>query len=96
MSALLLVGAGLFVRSIVRIGELQFGMDHDRVLAITLPLRAAGVPDAEAEVFYERALAALAAIPGVERSAAAQSTPFAPSQSAVHHAAWRRASARHR
>ena len=28
MSALLLVGAGLFMRSIMKIGELQFGMDH--------------------------------------------------------------------
>ena len=55
-------------------------MDTDRVLAVTIPLRSAGYSDAAAEAFYERALAELARIPGVERSAAAHSTPFAPSQ----------------
>ena len=80
MSALLLVGAGLFMKSIMRVGELQFGIDTNRVLAITLPIRSAGYSDAAAEAFYARALAELGAIPGVERAAAAQSTPFAPSQ----------------
>jgi putative ABC transport system permease protein len=80
MSALLLVGAGLFLKSIVKVGELQFGIDTNRVLAITLPIRSAGYSDAAAEAFYARAVAELAAIPGVEQAAAAQSTPFAPSQ----------------
>ena len=80
MSALLLVGAGLFMKSIMKVGELQFGIDTNRVLAITLPIRSAGYSDAAAEAFYARALAELGAIPGVEQAAAAQSTPFAPSQ----------------
>jgi predicted permease len=80
MSSMLLVGAGLFLRSITRVGELEFGMDNDRVLAITLPLRSAGYSAPASEAFYERALEELSAVPGVERAAAAHSTPFAPSQ----------------
>jgi predicted permease len=80
MSALLIVGAGLFLQSIVKLGRLQFGIDPDRVLTIALPLSAAGFSSAAAEDFYSRAIAGLSAVPGVEHVAAAHSTPFAPSQ----------------
>jgi predicted permease len=82
VSALLLVGAGLFVRSIARLGQLQFGIDPDRVLAVTLPLRGAGFTNQDAEAFYERALVELSSMPGVASVAASHTTPFAPSQSA--------------
>ena len=82
LSALLLVGGGLFLRSVQRLGALDFGHDQDRVLVGTLPMRGAGYDNDAIERFYERALAELAALPGVEGAAAAQSTPFAPSQSA--------------
>ena len=82
MSALLLVGAGLFLRSVERLGALDFGHDQDRVVVGTLPMRGAGYDNAAIERFYDRALQDLRAIPGVEQVAAAHSTPFAPSQSA--------------
>ena len=82
VSTLLLVGAGLFLRSIDRLGRLQFGHDQDRVLVVTLPLRGAGYAPAAIETFYERSLTELNSLPGIEGVAAAQSTPFAPSQSA--------------
>ena len=82
MSALLLIGAGLFLRSIVKLGEVDFGHDQDRVLVATIPLRGAGYTDDASEAFYERALRELATVPGVEEVAAAHTTPFAPSQSA--------------
>ena len=85
VSVLLLVGAGLFLRSTAELGRLHFGHDHDRVLVISLPLRGAGYAPAAIEAFYERALQALPAVRGVERAAAAQTTPFAPSQSADIH-----------
>jgi predicted permease len=83
VSALLLVGAGLFVRSMDRLDRLQFGMDQDRVLTIMVPLRNAGYHPAAIEAFYERALVALRAVPGVEHVSAGQSVPFRPSLSAL-------------
>jgi predicted permease len=83
VSALLLVGAGLFMRSMDRLGRLEFGMDHDRVMTIMVPLRNAGYNNAAIEAFYERALAELRAVPGVERVSAGQSVPFRPSLSAL-------------
>jgi predicted permease len=80
MSALLLVGAGLFLRSIVRVGQLEFGIDPDRMLAISVPLASVGYSDPAAEAFYERALDELAGVPGVDAVSASHSTPFAPSQ----------------
>ena len=82
MSALLLVGAGLFLKSLHQLGKLDFGHDQDRVLVVTMPLRGAGYAAQTIETFYTRALQEIAAVPGVEGVAAAQSTPFAPSQSA--------------
>ena len=82
VSALLLVGAGLFLRSIDNLGRLQFGHDQDRVLVVTSPMRNAGFGEDTIERFYTRALDELRGLPGVEKVAAAQSTPFAPSQAA--------------
>jgi predicted permease len=83
VSALLLVGAGLFMRSMDRLGKLQFGMDHDRVMTIMVPLRNAGYDNPAIESFYARALAELRAVPGVERVSAGQSVPFRPSMSTL-------------
>ena len=82
LSALLLVGGGLFLRSVQRLGALDFGHDQDRVLVATLPMRGAGYDNEAIERFYDRALTELRSLPGVDGVAAAQSTPFAPSQSA--------------
>ena len=83
ISALLLVGAGLFARSMDRLGRLQFGMEQDRVLTIMVPLRNAGYSPAAIESFFERAIPELRAIPGVEQVSAGQTVPFRPSLSAL-------------
>jgi putative ABC transport system permease protein len=81
--AVLLVGSGLFVRSMVKLGRLHFGMDHDRVLTVTVPLRNAGYTVQAIEAFFERALVEVASVPGVERVSAGQTIPFRPSLSAL-------------
>lgn len=82
VSALLLIGAGLFLRSVERLGALQFGHDHDRVLVVTMPLRGSGYEPPAIEAFFARAMERVRTLPGVERVAAAQTMPFSPSQSA--------------
>lgn len=83
LSAVLLVGAGLFMRSAARLNSLQFGIDPEQVLAVTLPLRSAGYAPEAIEAFYTRAVEELAAVPGVAHVAASHTTPFAPSQMAT-------------
>ena len=83
ISAMLLVGAGLFVRSMDRLGRLEFGMDQDRVLTIMLPLRNAGYSPAAIESFFTRAIAELRTVPGVEHVSAGQTVPFRPSLSGL-------------
>jgi predicted permease len=82
VSLALLVGAGLFIRSTARLDNLRFGMEPDRVLVVTAPLRHAGYSVPAVEAFYERALVELAATPGIAGVAAGQSMPFNPSLSA--------------
>jgi predicted permease len=83
VSLALLVGAGLFLRSTANLDALRFGIDPDRVLVLTAPLRHAGYSVPAIEAFYERALTELAATPGVASVAAGQSMPFNPSLSAL-------------
>jgi predicted permease len=83
VSLALLIGAGLFLRSVRQLGDLQFGMDPDRVLVVSVPLQHAGYEPAAVRSFYERALAALRSMPQVEAATAGLSTPFAPSLSAT-------------
>ena len=82
VSLALLVGAGLFLRSTARLDALRYGMDPDRVLVVTTPLRHAGYSVPAIEAFYERVLTELAATPGIAHAAAGQSMPFNPSMSA--------------
>lgn len=80
MSTMLLIGASLFLQSVMQLSRLDFGHDQDRVLVVTTALRGAGYSDEAAEGFYRRALDVLPSVPGLGPAAAAQSTPFAPSQ----------------
>jgi predicted permease len=80
----LLVGAGLFVRSFLDVQRTDLGLEADRVLALRLEWEAAPTASAEerAAVVARRAaligpaLERLAALPGVERSSAAAGSAF--------------------
>jgi len=75
----LLVGAGLFVRSLSRLGAMPLGVDIDRVLVGTMNLRAVGRPKTEADAIFERALERVRATPGIASAAEAATVPFGPS-----------------
>ncbi len=76
MSVVLLVGAGLFVRSVSEVRSIDLGLDVDRLLQARLEFRAARLEDAEFNALYEEAALRVAALPGV-RSAAATTRPMA-------------------
>ncbi|MGH7581707.1 MAG: ABC transporter permease [Gemmatimonadales bacterium] len=72
----LLVGAGLFVRSLRNVEGIDLGFDADRVLMVHLDMASIGLPTALANADYLRLIRRVARIPGVERAGAAMGTPF--------------------
>lgn len=75
MSVVLLVGAGLFVRSVGALRSTDLGLDIGRLLQARLEFRAARLEDREWNALYEEAARRVASLPGV-RSAAATSAPM--------------------
>src|SRR5690606_35516338 len=71
-SVVLLVGAGLFIRSLWKVDRLELGIEADRVLAVW-PTLASSV---DGDVFLRDAVARLRAQPGVEHAALALGTPL--------------------
>jgi predicted permease len=69
LSLALLIGAGLFVRSLRQVNSIDAGADIDRLLMVNTDLRRAGFTTDESEALYERAMQSVAAVPGVESAA---------------------------
>jgi predicted permease len=76
LSVVLLVGAGLFVRSLRNVRSLDLGYSADRVLFVDVDMRGLGYTPAEEVGLYERLHERLRTLPGVERASLAASTPF--------------------
>jgi predicted permease len=72
----LLVGAGLFVRSLRNVQALDLGFDTDKVLSVSVNLRTMGLSRADANSTYLRIMDRLAQLPFVEHSAGSMGTPF--------------------
>jgi predicted permease len=76
LSLALLIGAGLFVRSLQRVNAIHSGVDVDHALIVRVDLqRAHYTPELRRE-FYETAVSRLANLPGVQRAAIIQLEPF--------------------
>jgi putative ABC transport system permease protein len=77
LSVVLLVGAGLFVRSLSRASDYRLGYDADQVLHATMRMRGVRINNlAEHTTMYERLEAAAKTVPGVAYVTHAQSVPF--------------------
>jgi putative ABC transport system permease protein len=77
MSLVLLVAAGLQIRSLARLLAVEPGFDPADVLTLKVSLPDRRYPDdARQAAFYERALADLAALPGVASAAAVSAVPI--------------------
>lgn len=65
LSAILLIGAGLFVRTLMNLSKTPLGFRSDHILLFQLNPPRARYSDAQTYVFYRRLEERLAAIPGV-------------------------------
>ncbi|HEV8375393.1 MAG TPA: FtsX-like permease family protein, partial [Candidatus Polarisedimenticolia bacterium] len=80
LSLILLVGAGLQIRSFLRLMKVDPGFDSDNVLTLGVSLPEKKYPDgARQAAFYRQALENLQALPGVQVAAAASMIPFGDS-----------------
>jgi predicted permease len=79
LSTMLLVGAGLFLRSLQNVSALRLGVDVDRVLYGSMSLSAIGARPDEADRLMRAELARVRAIPGIAHAAVALTIPFGPS-----------------
>ena len=76
MSLVLLVGAGLFVRSLRAVHAIDPGVDVERLTTVTMDLGRAGIPDATRPDVQREALERIQRVPGVSRAAMAHFAPF--------------------
>jgi putative ABC transport system permease protein len=76
LSVILLVGAGLFVRSLDRVRSMRLGYDADPVVFASRNLRGMPLSDSAQVLLGRRLLDAGRAIPGVEHATWVSSIPF--------------------
>jgi putative ABC transport system permease protein len=77
LSVVLVVGAGLLLRSFVAVRAVDAGFDMDDVLAISLnlPVPAYGAPESHME-FYQQLIDRVTALPGVESAGGTSEPPI--------------------
>ena len=76
LSVTLLVGAGLFVRSLHNVRNVPLGWDAEHLLAVELQMRDVKLDSAQKVTLRQRLLEEAAAIPGVEHAARQLTMPF--------------------
>lgn len=76
LTVVLIVGAGLFTRSLRNVEGQDFGFDPAHTLLATIDLRAAGHTPAEINAVHLQTLARLQALPGIEAAAATVAHPL--------------------
>ncbi len=82
MSLVLLIGAGLMIRSLITILNADFGFNPQNVLTLNVSLPREQYPEAAQRIsFYERFLGRLAALPGVVKVGAISHLPMGGSSS---------------
>ncbi len=87
LALLLLMGAGLFVRSLNRLAAVSLGFSDDHILVADLPVPPAGAAAADAHRnmdFYENTLRQLHSLPGVRSVAASSFLPVSGQGSVIH------------
>lgn len=76
LSVVLLVGAGLFVRSLRNVRQVRLGYDVDPVLVVDLNLRGISLDSTRQSALNERLLEAAKSVPGVAHASLMKTVPF--------------------
>ena len=76
LSLMLVVAAGLFVRTFGRLLNVPLGFDSGRVLVATVDTARAGIDPGERLSFYERLAEAVSRVPSVAHASASMDTPL--------------------
>ena len=76
LSVVLLVGAGLFVRSLRNVRALDYGYDPDRMLHVDVEMRGVQIDSIRGIALRDELLARARALPGVEDAALTVTVPF--------------------
>jgi predicted permease len=76
VSLVLLVAAGLFVRSVQRAQSVDLGFDYSNVLNLAMDVSQQGLDEARGRAFYRQVEERVRALPGVESFSYAYSVPF--------------------
>src|SRR5213594_3770767 len=76
LTVVLIIGAGLFARSLRNVEGQDFGFDPVHTLLVTIDLRAAGYTPAQVNAVHLQILARLEALPGIEAAAATVAHPL--------------------
>ena len=80
LSLLLVVGAGLFVRTFSSLAHVRLGFEPDPILIVNVGAKRSAVEVKERAALYERLREAAAAVPGVRSAALLNVTPLTNSQ----------------
>lgn len=83
LSLVLLVGAGLFVRSLQQVYSIDPGVDLDKLMVVSMDLDRAGIPETERAEVYREAAERMRSVPGVARTAIVHFPPFAGASMSV-------------
>jgi putative ABC transport system permease protein len=87
LALLLLIGAGLFVRSLNRLSSVSLGFSDDHLLIADVPVAPAGTAPADAHRnmdFYENTIRQLHSLPGVRMVAASSYLPVSGQGAVIH------------
>jgi putative ABC transport system permease protein len=76
LSLVLVVVAGLFVRTFQRLASVPLGFDSDPVLVVNVDTAHARIAQEQRLTFYHQVVEAVAAAPGVAHAAGSSATPF--------------------
>ncbi|MDA8020438.1 MAG: ABC transporter permease [Thermoanaerobaculia bacterium] len=76
VSLVLLIAAGLFLRSLEHAGEIDLGFDVDNIASVTFDVTTAGYDEEQGKSFLETVEQRLAELPGVEELAIASPIPM--------------------
>ena len=77
LSLVLLIGAGLMIKSFIRLQQMNLGFNTDNLLTMSLTLSESRYPEAHQQVaFFHKTLEQVAALPGVRSTAVTTGLPL--------------------